>query len=35
MAKEGLIEIVGAVGSSPVWGLTDVGRKRRESLGYP
>jgi hypothetical protein len=35
LRKEGLIEVVGADGSSPVWGLTDAGREYREGLGYP
>jgi len=35
LAKDGLVEIVGADGSSPVWGLTDAGREHREDLGYP
>ncbi len=33
--KEGLIKVVDADGSSPVWALTAEGQKHRERLGYP
>jgi predicted ArsR family transcriptional regulator len=29
-AKEGLVEVVGAAGPNPVWGLTEKGREHRE-----
>jgi hypothetical protein len=32
MANEGVIEICGADGSTPVWRLTDDGRDRAEQL---
>jgi hypothetical protein len=35
LAKDGLIEIVGAEGPNPVWGLTDAGQEHRKGLGYP
>jgi hypothetical protein len=35
LPKDGSIKIVGARGSSPVWGLTEAGQERRKRLGYP
>jgi hypothetical protein len=35
LARDGLIEVVGADGSSPVWALTAKGREHRKQLGYP
>ncbi len=35
LLKDGLIRVVDATGSNPVWDLTEKGQERREQLGYP